>query len=163
MSVDVKTSNFRPLELNERNVSTLFKRCLADENCNDVCYAQVLIPDFTGRFSDPVKFSRAKIVANRQTIVYILGQIKSFHTSTEALFLQEGFMRYDNEIWTQDYDTLFKLYNMAMASAAISEWVLSGDLIGAIKSPICVATLSPRDPNFSEWYEEYKEKHPELF
>ena len=65
--------------------------------------------------------------------------------------------------WTKDYDVLFKLYSLGLSSASISQFVAHKDIIGSVKSPKCESTLSTRDPNFSEWYEEYKMKHPELF
>lgn len=50
MSADVKTAKFRPLELNERNVNTLFKKCLPDEeelqNRASVRNAQVLKKEY---------------------------------------------------------------------------------------------------------------------
>lgn len=165
MSVDVKTSNFRPLELSERNVNTLYKRCLPDESKSfeEIYPVQVLSPQHCGRESEVIRLSEDKIAAYKTIIRYLLGQIKAFHGDNETFALQEGFMRYDGTIWTKDYDVLFKLYSMGLATVLISDFCLYKDIIGSVKSSDCIPTLSPKDPNFEIWYEEYKEKHPELF
>lgn len=164
MSVDVKTSNFRPLELNERNVNTLFKRCLPDErNSFEGLYpVQVLSSKHCGRESEVVRLSEDKISVHKTIIRYLLGQIKAFHGDNATFALQEGFMRYDGTVWTKDYDVLFKLYSMGLATVSISDFSLYKDIIGSVKSTDCIPTLSPRDPNFSEWYEGYKNTHPEF-
>ena len=164
---NVRIEKFRTLELNERNVNTLFKRCLAEEpeisNLNLYYTSQVLKPNYTGRNSESIKFSRERINTNTRTIQYLLGQIKNFHipagdTGVSAIALQEGFLRYDDVIWTRDYDALFALYHLALCSASISDFVLSNSnqIIGATKSPKCTPTLSPKDPNFPAWWEEHK-------
>ena len=166
MSVDVRTNKFRPLELNERNVKAIFKRCLANEDNTKegVYYSQVLDPEYCGKTSELVRFSKENIDLYTPVIQYLLGQIKAFQDSSrESFALQEGFLRYDDTFWTKDYDVLFKLYALALSSASITNFFSHGELITSAKSPLCVATLLPRDPNFSEWYEGYKIKHPELF
>ena len=164
MSADVKTAKFRPLELNERNVNTLFKRCLHDEsNPFEECYhVQVLRPEICGRTSEWIQLSKNNVSAYASTIRYLLGQIKAFHVDTDTFALQEGFMRYDGTIWTKDYEVLFKMYSLGIASVSISDFALYKDIIGAVKSSKCVPTLSPRDPNFETWYAKYIEEHPEL-
>ena len=162
MSESVKIEKFRPLELNESNVSKLYKRCLADEselnNLNLYYTSQVLKPTYTGRSSEIVKLSKEKVNANTQTIQFLLGQIKNFHSTSTAIALQEGFLKYDNTIWTQNYDTLFQLYHLALSNASISDFVLSGNVIGATKSPSCIPTISPKDPNYQEWFSGYEAK-----
>ena len=95
MSADVKTSKFRLLELNERNVNTLFNRCLPNEYevQHFLCYrTQVLIPEITGRESQEVSLSKEKVNENKSTILYLLGQVESFHSDREVLALEEGFL-----------------------------------------------------------------------
>ena len=166
MSVDVETNKFRPLELNERNVKATFKKCLANEDNikEGVYYSQVLDPEYCGKTSELVRFSKENVDLYTPVIQYLLGQIKAFQDSSrESFALQEGFLRYDDMFWTKDYDVLFKLYSLGLSSVSISQFVAHKDIIGSVKSPKCESTLSTRDPNFSEWYEEYKMKHPELF
>lgn len=158
MSADVKTAKFRALELNERNVNTLYKRCLYDEsNSFEGIYpVQVLSPKHCGRESEVVRLSEDKISAYKTIIRYLLGQIKAFHGDNATFALQEGFMRYDGTVWTKDYDVLFKLYSMGLATVSISDFSLYKDIIGSVKSPDCILTLSPRDPDFPAWWEEHK-------
>lgn len=169
MSVEgIKTNKFRPLELNERNVNTTFNRCLPTgeelENYTLNHHTQVFIPELTKRESQRISLSKDKVQGYKSTIRYLVGQIKSFHSDKSAFMLQEGFIRYDGTVWTRDYEILFKLYNLALSSALISDFALaSSDMICSVKSPECNPTLSPKDPNFETWYEEYKGKHPELF
>lgn len=167
MSVEgIKTNKFRPLELNERNVNTLFNRCLPNEHevQHFLCYStQVLIPEITGRESQEVSLSIEKVNEYKSTILYSLGQIESFHSDREVLALEEGFLRYDGVIWTKDYEVLFKLYHLSLSCNYILDFSLASEKICSLKNPVCIPTLSPKDTNFSEWYEGYKIKHPELF
>ena len=152
--------NFRPIELNERNVKAIFKRCLADENNSSqgVYFSQVLRPEKCGKTSETIKFSKEMVDSYSQTIQYLLGQIKAFHDTRESFALQEGFMRYDDTFWTKDYDILFKLYSLGLSSASITSFVAYKDIIGSAKSPECIPTLLPRDPNFQSWYAGYEAK-----
>lgn len=165
MSAYADKYKFVPVELNERNVKALFKRCLAnEENTKEgVYFSQVLSQEKCGKESELIRLSKEMVDAYTPSIQYLLGQVKAFQDYRKTFALQEGFMRYDDTFWTKDYDVLFKLYALALSSASVTNFFSHGELITSAKSPLCVATLSPRDPNFSEWYEGYKEKHPELF
>ena len=154
------SDNFRPVELNERNVKALFKRCLADEtnSSQGTYFSQVLDPEKCGKTSEIIKFSKEMIDSYSQSIQYLFGQIKSFHDTRETFALQEGFLRYDDTFWTKDYDVLFKLYTLGLSSASITNFFAHKDLITSAKSPECIPTLSPRDPNFQSWYAGYESK-----
>lgn len=160
MSENVRIEKFRTLELNERNVNTLFNRCLPNEyevQNPFLCYpTQVLIPEITGRKSQEVSLSKEKINANKNTILYLLGQIESFHSDREVLTLEEGLLRYDGVIWTKDYQVLFKLYHLCLSSDFLFDFSLVSEKLYALKNPVCVPTLSPKDPNFPAWWEEHK-------
>ena len=160
MAENVKNTNFRPLELNERNVQTLFKRCLPDGNNPHTEYypVQVLSPQHCGRESEIITLSKENVDTYAPMIRYLLGQIKAFHEDNNTFALQEGFMRYDGTIWTKDYDVLFKLYSMGLSTVSISDFSLYKNVIGSVKSPDCIPTLSPRDPNFQSWYAGYESK-----
>ena len=148
----------RILELNERSVKTLFKKCLAnEENTKEgVYFSQVLRLDNCGKESEIIRFSKEMVDAYTPSIYYLLGQIKSFHGSNQTFALQEGFLRYDDTFWTNDYGVLFQLYALALSSASITSFCSLKNLIISAKSHLCTATLSPKDPNFAEWWEEHK-------
>ena len=160
MSVDVRTNKFKPLELNERNINTLFKRCLPDEeelqDPASLRNAQVLKQEYCEKESEMVLLSRNKTIDNRQTILFLLGQLKYLYLEYSSIVLQEGFLRYDDTFWTKDYAVLFKLYSMGIAGNCLSPFVKKGDVIGSVRVEDCIPTLSPRDPNFAEWWEEHK-------
>lgn len=161
----VPTMSNVAIELNERNVKILFKKCLSngDNPAEELYLARVLKPEYCGKESEIIRLSKNSVLERKSMIQYLLGQIKAFHDDRESFALQEGFLRYDDIFWTKDYEVLFKLYALALSSASITSFVSYKDIIGSVKSPDCIPTLSPRDPNFSEWYEGYKIKHPELF
>ena len=131
MSVEgIKTSKFRPLELNERNVKAIFKRCLANEDNTKegVYYSQVLSLEKCGKESEIIRFSKEMVDAYTSSIQYLLGQVKAFQDYRETFALQEGFLRYDDTFWTKDYDVLFKLYALALSSASITNFFSHGEL-----------------------------------
>ena len=155
-------SNFKPIELNERNVKALFKRCLPDEieskNSDSLIFSQVLSPEYCGKSSEKVFLSKQKTKEYRASILYLLGQLKPLNLNRPAFALQEGFLRYDDTFWTKDYDILFKLYSLGLASACLAPFVSTKDLITTAKSSDCIPTLSPRDSNFQEWFNGYEAK-----
>lgn len=152
------TNTFKPVELNERNVKAIFKKCLADENniSQGVYYARVLNEETSGKESDLIRFSKGMVKAYTPSIRYLLGQIKAFHRSTETFALEEGFLRYDDVFWTKDYDVLFKLYALGLSSASITNFAPLENLLVSAKNPECTPTLSTRDPNYAAWWEEHK-------
>ncbi len=150
----------RTLELHERSVRTVFKKCLANEtNSNEgFYYSQVLKPDYCGLVSEVVKFSREAVDTYAPTIRYLLGQIKIFHSSEETFDIREGYLRYDGLLWTKDPEVLLMLFSLALSSASISPFVSLKGFTLSYKSPECIPTLSPKDPSFAEWYEAYTEQ-----
>lgn len=148
----------RILELNERSVKTLFKKCLAnEENTKEgVYFSQVLRLDNCGKESAIIRFSKEMVDAYTPSIQYLLGQIKAFHGANQTFALQEGLLRYDDTFWTKDYEVLFQLYALALSSASITSFSSLKNLIISAKSPLCIATLSPNDSYFAEWWEEHK-------
>ncbi len=151
------------LDLNEGNVQAIFNRCLAAEEEKEVfdkhfC-CQILKPTLTEKTSEEVILSREKGKQNRQNIKFLFGQIKNIHGDCSAIGLQEGFLRYDDTVWTKDYGILFKLYCLAQSQGLITEFsALPADpeIISAIKASNITPTLSPKDPAFPAWWEAHK-------
>lgn len=114
---------------------------------------QVLQPEYCGKDSEKIFLSRQKSLENRKTILFLLGQLKPIHSKYSTIILQEVFLRYDDIFWTKDYDILFKLYSMAIASNCLSPFGLRNDVIGSIRVEGCLPTLSPKDPNFTVYKE----------
>ena len=63
----IRQEGFHPLELNEDNVRAIFERCLAKED-EPSTFAQVLQKALSGKESDVVRFSQAKISENSKNI-----------------------------------------------------------------------------------------------
>lgn len=159
-----EADTFEPQELNERNVQAVFNRCLATEeekkNLFSCIVSQVLEKGLSGeRESEIVIFSQDKIKTNEQNIRFLIGQLKNSHYGDESISLQEGFLRYDDVIWTKDFVILFHLYNLAQSVPCITSFVQkknAKDLIVADKSNSIVPTLSLKDPAFPAWWEAHK-------
>ena len=159
---------FTPLELNEGNVQAIFNRCLSKDeekvSFDKTFISQILKPTLTERESKEIILSRENVNKNRQVIKFLFGQVKNIHGDCSAIGLQEGFLRYNDTIWTRDYDILFELYCLSQSCGLITDFsALPEDhsIISAIKASNCTPTLSPKDPNFPAWWEEHKSEWKE--
>lgn len=151
------------VDLNEGEVQSIYNRCLATEeekkSFDKRIILQILQPDLTKRESEEVILSSQQVDKNNLIIKFLLGQIKNIHENNSAIGLQEGFIKYDNTVWTKDYDTLFKLYCLSQSCGWLSEFTslpTNSSIISAIKASNCTPTLSPKDPNFTAWWEKHK-------
>ena len=88
----------------------------------------------------------------------MLGQIKPLNQNNAGFALQEGFLRYDDTFWTKDYDTLFKLYSLGLATNCLTPFVSTEEFITTAAIDECVPTLYPNDPNFQSWFSGYEAK-----
>lgn len=159
----VAEQGFRPLELNEDNVQAIFNRCLAteEEKCSFMKHRalQVLKPLLTGKTSAEVYLSTEKIGENQKNIEFLFGQIKNIHYNNSAIGLQEGFITYQDTVWTREVENLLKLYALAQSKGLITEFsALPTDpnIISAIKASDVRPTLSPKDPAFPAWWEQHR-------
>ena len=154
----IKQEGFQPLELNEDNVQAIFHRCLAKEG-EHFYNVQVLGSELTKNPSDIVQLSKQKMEENDQNIRYLLGQLKTIHLpDVKAITLQEGFFRYDNHVWTKDFDFLFQLYALALGCVYLRGFskTKDGNITSLIDYNHCTPTLSPKDPAFPAWWEAHK-------
>lgn len=76
--------------------------------------------------------------------------------SKPFFFVINSIQKYDGTIWTDNQTSALLLLHLGMACGASSRMAppqrsmyLSSDLL---------PTLSPKDPNFEEWYKRYKQK-----
>ena len=154
----IEEQGFRPIELNEANVQAIFNRCLAKEG-EDFYNVQVLGSELTKNPTDIVQLSRQKMEENDQNICYLLGQLKTIHLpDVKAITLQEGFFRYDNHVWTKDFNSLFQLYALALGCVYLRGFgqTEDGNITSLIDYNRCTPTLSPKDPYFPAWWEEHR-------
>ena len=106
-----EANKFKPQELNEGNVQAIFNRCLAKDG-EDFYNVQVLGLELSKKPLDIVQLSEQNMRKNDKNICFLLGQLKTLHIpDVKAISLQEGFFRYDNHVWTKDFNSLFQLYH----------------------------------------------------
>jgi hypothetical protein len=153
--------NFKPLDLNVATVGRLFNNCLyTSESKNHT--AAIFHQTSMGypKDSDPVFFDKDAIDANRDLINFLLGQLNDAHRGplVEST-VQTLFMKYAGEPWTKDGITLLKLIHLALANSSMAPFSAEKDrtLLKSYINP----TLSPKDPNFPEWWEQNKSKWEE--
>ncbi|WP_130849182.1 hypothetical protein [Intestinimonas timonensis] len=156
-----KENQFFPIDLNEGNVQAIFNRCLAKEG-EATTYAQVLQKALSGKDSDLVRFSKIRIAQNSKNISYLLGQLDGAHKKEGLMLLEYGIMNYNGKKWTTSADNLLKLYELGMVNINLTPFSLQEDgesLVTDISS--IKPTLSPKDPNFPEWWEKHKSEWEE--
>ena len=92
----------------------------------------------------------------------MFGQIRAFHDpSTRYMSFQEGFIDYMDGYWTEDMETILKLYALGIANGSILPFDMSKNgIIVAPKDSLVVPTLNTEDPKFDEWFENvYKRQY----
>lgn len=151
-------NNFKPLDLNKGTVANIFNKCIytsESKNHTAAIFQQASLG--YPKDSDPVFFDKDAIEANSDLINFILGQLKDAHNGplTEST-VQSLFLKYTGEPWTKDGVTLLKLIHLALANMSIAAFSAEKDR--TLLLPCVKPTLSPKDPEFEQWYEANKGK-----
>ena len=154
-------NNFKPLDLNSATVGKLFNKCLytAESKNHTVAVFQETRMGYP-KDTDPVFFDKDAIDSNRDLINFLLGQLNDAHRGPLVeCTVQSLFLKYTGEPWTKDGITLLKLIHLALANSSMAPFSAEKDrtLLKSYINP----TLSPKDPNFSEWWEQNKSKWEE--
>lgn len=149
--------SFTPLDLNEGNVQAIFNRCLAtkDDDIDNLSMSVLFQRDLGyDEDSKPVYFNKKKVEQNKQNIFYLLGQLRSVHSSDSNITSAESVYKYDDVQWTDDTVTLMMLYHLGETTKGILPFVKRSNTatIGLSIKP----TLSPKDPAFPAWWEAHK-------
>ncbi len=163
---EFKLKEFKPLDLNEGNVQAIFNRCLAkDSTSDDECFNSILFSRTLGyKPSDEllIHFDKQKLLANKKSINYLYGQLRCSHQKMNALSIDEAFYNYQGNIWTQNKAHLLEFLHLGCTDGEIS---LISPFIANTKSAnfdtTIKPTLSPKDPNFPEWWEKHKSEWEE--
>ena len=75
-------------ELTEANVQAIFNRCIAKEGTpEDQCFNSILFSRLRGYSPDAeriVVFDREKMLANKNNIQYLYGQLKNVHAGNDT-------------------------------------------------------------------------------
>ena len=152
-----ESNQFKPQELNEGNVQAIFNRCIAtkDDDLEELSRSVLFQRDLGyDEDSKPVYFNKKKVEQNKQSIFYLLGQLRSVHTSDSNITSAESVYKYDDVQWTDDTVTLMMLYHLGETTKGILPFVKRSNTatIGLSITP----TLSPKDPAFPAWWEAHK-------
>lgn len=151
-----KIIQFTPLDLNENTVETLFNRCLA-KNTDGTIISSSLFPQSAGykKPDTPITFSQEKIQKDKQNIIYLYGQLERVHDNLHTIYSTSGSKKYTHENWTTNSGTLMKLLHLGRAAGIMYHFNATSNSAALVDIE---PTLSPRDPNFDEWYKGYEAK-----
>lgn len=95
--------SFTPIDLNEENVQTIFKRCLASDSTDEKQSSAL----FRARYgfestSTPISFDRKKILENKDAIKYLYGQLHAIHSGNFIFAPSDLVKKYSSLPWTNN-------------------------------------------------------------
>lgn len=177
-----EANRFRPQELCETNVQTIFNRCLERTSTKKTTIG-LLFPTTTGYAFEVdlgVIFDKELILKNKRNIEYLFGQLQPVHShdgtnSPYDVTLGECRMSYMGRVWAENERCLLQLFYLGSASLITSIFyskegfrhfenvedymenrreVTYEDYTSFGKD--LKPTLSPKDPAFPAWWEQHK-------
>ncbi len=157
--------NFEPENLDETFIDEIYEECLTDNKHLHIP-VEVLRPDTVEKRSGVTFIDPIILAKYAEHIDYMFGQIRAFHDIRKPyMSFQEGYINYLDAYWTEDLETILKLYTLGIANETIHPFALSRNrMIVARKDSLVIPTLDTFDPKFPEWFEtvykkEYKPRH----
>ena len=85
-----------------------------------------------------------------------MGQLHSVHSKANSLAFSEAIITYSKQLWTKDSMMVYNLLRLAACPSVEAISPLSIKTRSAELKSIVKPTLSPKDPNFAEWYKGYE-------
>lgn len=157
----LKADGFQPLELNEGEIHAIFNRCLAtNDTPKENIHIGILFSRTTGyKPEDEIAFSfdRKKLLANKQTITYLYGQLQSVHSNNAKISVDDAFYNYSGKKWTNHKAYVLELlYLGCNHETLLMTPFFANTNLAVIGSGSIKPTLSPKDPNFPKWWEQHK-------
>ena len=155
------SNDFEPMDLDKDFIDDIYKEAIEDKTRAQVP-VEVLGPKIVKNRSGEVLLSIKKIMEYSEYIDYMFGQMKPFHNpSSKIMTFNDGFVDYFNGYWTEDMDTIIRLYALGIVNGSISPFVASGNgVLFAKKDSLVLPTLNTEDPKFDEWFEKvYKKQY----
>ena len=154
-------------DLKEGNVDRIFEDCVENRNMDENLCVEYELFDQKHQEADrrKVRFNLAKIKIYSSIIRYFFGQLKAFHSNmSQVMSFTDGMIDYQNNAWTNDTNSLIKLYALGIASEYISRFfILENETIAAKRNPHIIPTYFTSDPRYSEWYKnEYKSENKSI-
>lgn len=153
-------SSFTPLELNGGNVHAIFNNCLATKDSKETTYA-TLFPSTHGYKPEdeiPIQFDTTELLKNKQTIVYLFGQLQEVHNAHKKgrINIDDYNTTYHGKHWTSDKETLLKFLYLGVSPKTVCITPFRAESSTSIISPQVKPTLSPKDHDFPAWWEAHK-------
>lgn len=151
-------SKLEPKDLNFETIQQIFKDCIPVGNQTKNITA-VSLQQISGGFpkdSDPVYFDTDKLEENKQNIQYLLGQLYAIHRGDVLLHMSDILKKYNGYLWSKDKIASIFILHLGMGIGQFSG--PSAENLSCLIFEKIEPTLSPKDPNFEEWYKGYKQK-----
>jgi hypothetical protein len=152
----IKTEGFRPLDLNETNVSAIFNECVATKDSTNLIGPNLFTKN--GGYSEdskPIIFEENIIIKNGKSIQYLYGQLEDAHLKHSVISPTSITVDYKGNTWTQDKRIILEFLHLGYSITLFGIFTKT-DLGSLARSSIFIPTLSPKDPNFPAWWEEHK-------
>ena len=151
---------FHCIDLNEGNVQTIFSRCIATKETTEYLKS-ILYQKEWGHTEDstPILFDKKKLIENIKSIRYLYGQLLTTHKhsntiSTSVENVHNSMINYKGQIWTEKKGVLMQFFHLGVVTNIIYPFSPRGN--SGFKDVNIPSTLSPKDPNFSQWWESHK-------
>lgn len=145
---------FTPLDLNEENVHTIFNRCLATDKTKNTQHITLFLNALGfSENSKPIIFDKEKLESNQQQIMYLYGQLNDTHQNVIRITPNSASIKYNSEKWTNNSSIMMEFLHLGCATLAILPF-RAETMAAGLKCEL--STLSPKDPHFSDWWEQHK-------
>lgn len=155
-----KPPEFIPIDLNEGNVQAIFNRCLAKEGTPKENISKSILFSRTMGY-DPrdelvINFDKKTLLANKQSIDYLYGQLMLLHQKSKTLSIDKAFYNYQGKKWTQNKAHLLELLHLGCTNDTDKISIFYSETNTAELNLTQIPTLSPKDPAFPAWWEAHK-------
>lgn len=133
------SEQFEKLELNTFNVLRLLQECKATDATKNVVSRNFYDDESRGK-APVLELDRDKLMENRETIKYLVGQLHAVHKGLEFMSLPLGLMNYKGDNWTKENMALYALYYLGVSALALPPFV---QVKGGAVSPISDFNIKP--------------------
>lgn len=149
--------SYFPTILSSRSVNDTFKACVADQDSTEVIKC-VLFKKSNGfpQDSRPIFFDKKLLEKRIPKLEFMLGQLKDVHNQQTQTNTNSIKIKYDNTIWANNNQALLEFLHMCCAANLISPIQQKDSSIQFLTN--LYPTMSPNDPNYSDWSKENKPK-----
>lgn len=148
-----KKSSFEPLDLNEKNVVSLYNRCLPTTTTTDFEPSTLMAKPNYFNVVDRLQFDKNKINKERKNIMYLMGQLRDVHKH-KYLILDHSILKYDGTQWTQNRDVELQLLHLCKALDLMDPFDVGKRGLMSYYHEDIIPTLKPEDPSFKTWFKE---------